>query len=84
MKRQLEEWARYQLWGDGPGGGVGGLLLYVSYMGMCHTLGYGFRALAMGYGFCLFSLEKGTMTDLWVQILGVRSEKGYEKSYILV
>ena len=28
----------------GGGGGGQGVLLYISYMGMCHTLGYGFRA----------------------------------------
>ena len=29
---------------QGVGVGVGGVLLYISYMGMCHTSGYGFRA----------------------------------------
>ena len=36
-----------------------GVIPYVSYIGMCRTLGYGFRAVwsEIGYGFCLFSLK---------------------------
>ena len=46
------------------GGGVGGVLLYINYIGMCHPKGYGFWAygvsgLKMGVHFAHFGLELG-------------------------
>ena len=35
---------RYLGVGDAWVGGGGGILLYISYTGMCRTLGYGFEA----------------------------------------
>ena len=64
------------LWPTGrrPGGRGGrGVLPYISYMGMCRTLGYGFRAVLVWNRVCLLPFFAFLVWNrAWLQIYGYR------------